>query len=425
MTLPFRILLVIVIIAFCLMLGIGWMGAPGYTQSELVSYLLLAGLLSLGLSATGLYWLRRGQGPIWLQMTVTYGLGVVIAICNIFLTTRLMLVASSDAPLLVLLLLFGGVVSLGLGIGLAHTIAQRINALERSARELAAGNLNTRVEPQGNDELAALAYEFNRMGQQLAESAAERERQEAARRDLIAAVSHDLRTPLASLRALNEALADGMVEDPATKQRYFATMRAQIGVISSLIDDLFELARIDAGALTLDRQSIAAADLLSDTLNGLRPQALAQGVDICADLVVSLPPIEVDVRQIERVLYNLTANAIRHTPAGGWVRLNAEHAPTNAGHIAGLKFSVQDNGEGIVPEDLPHVFDRFYRGEKSRSRATGVPASASPLPVASLRLTAAISGSTANLARALVSSLCSPCAPQHSDALRLSPCCNL
>jgi signal transduction histidine kinase len=368
---PFRILLILVAVALSLMLGIGWMGAPGYTQSELMSYLLMACLLSLGLSAVGLYWLRRGQGPIWLQMTLTYGLGVLIAVGNIFLTTRLMIVASSDVPLLMLLMIFGGVISLSLGIGLAHTIALRIGALERGARALAIGDLNARVEPQGNDELAALAHEFNRMGEQLAESAAERTRQEAARRDLIAAVSHDLRTPLASLRALNEALADGLVDDPATKQRYFATMRAQIGVISSLIDDLFELARIDAGALTLDRQPIAPADLLSDTLNALRPQAQAQGVEICADLVAALPPIKADARQIERVLYNLTANAIRHTPAGGRVQLHAEYAPASAEPRSGLLFSVYDTGEGIAPEDLPHVFDRFYRSEKSRSRATG------------------------------------------------------
>jgi signal transduction histidine kinase len=370
MTLPTKILLALVLVVFGLMLGIGWLGAPGYSQSELMSYLLMAGAFSLGLSGAGLYWLRRGQGPIWLQMTVTYGLGVVIAIGNIFFTTGLMLVSSSDVPLLILLMLFCGVISLGLGIGLAHTIAQRVNALERGARALAAGDLNARVEPQGNDELAALAYEFNRMGAQLAESAAERERQETARRDLIAAVSHDLRTPLASLRALNEALADGIVADPATKQRYFDTMRAQIGVISSLIDDLFELARIDAGALTLDRHPLAPADLISDTLNALRPQALEHGVDLRADMREPLPTVTADVRQMERVLYNLTANAIRHTPVGGWVRLSAERAST-AARTESLIFRVQDNGEGIAPEDLPHIFDRFYRGEKSRSRATG------------------------------------------------------
>ncbi|HWQ13303.1 MAG TPA: ATP-binding protein, partial [Roseiflexaceae bacterium] len=243
------------------------------------------------------------------------------------------------------------------------------------------------VPEQGGDEIAGLAREFNRMAAQLAAASAERERQEGARRDLIAAVSHDLRTPLASLRALVEALADGLVEDPATRARYFATMRAQIGLLSALIDDLFELAQLDAGALRLDLQRAVPGDLVSDTIEGLRPQAEARGVHLEGCVAPGGTSVLAAPQRVERVLANLVANAIRHTPPGGTVTLRASFecavlssevsANDNVPHTTGLKtqhfvlFEVSDTGEGIAPEDLPHVFERFYRGEKSRSRATG------------------------------------------------------
>jgi signal transduction histidine kinase len=214
-----------------------------------------------------------------------------------------------------------------------------------------------------------------------------------ARRELIAAISHDLRTPLASLRVMTEALADGLIEDPATTARYLATMRGQIGHLSSLIDDLFELAQIDAGALRLDLQRASLADLVSDAIEGMQPQAAAKGVRLEGSVAPGIGPALIAPQKIERVLYNLVTNAVRHTSAGGsvtisirpgdegttgrngeWANERPNLADTPTRPLApspGVVVEVADTGEGIAPEDLPYIFDHFYRGEKSRSRATG------------------------------------------------------
>ncbi len=361
-------LLLTTLICLALIGAIGFVGAPGHSAGEMLSYLMGAGLLSLGLGAAVSLWLRRGRGPLWLQMTLTNGLGVVIAIINIFFTVQLMIISSSDLPLLVLLLLFAAVISLSLGISLAQAIAGRVSALNQGAQALAEGDLESRVVVQGNDELAALAHEFNRMAAQLATAAAERERQETARRDLIAAVSHDLRTPLASLRGLTEAIADGLVDDPATLARYRTTMRGQIDHLSHLIDDLFEIARLDAHAAPLDRQRLNVSDLVSDTINALTPQATAKGVQLCGETQPGAGAALLDPQRIERVLYNLISNALRHTPAGGTITVSVGPGSPPEAQV---RFAVADSGEGIAAEDLPHIFERFYRGEKSRNRATG------------------------------------------------------
>ncbi len=389
MLVPFGLGL-LVALGLALLLAIGWLGAPGNDIADLMTYLLASSAISLGLGAAGLVWLRRGRGRLWIQVTLTYMLGVGIALLNIFLTAQLMFISKHDLPLLVLLLLFAAVMSLGLSYALSRALAQRVTALHQGARALAGGDLSARVEVAGADELAALAAQFNQMATQLAVAAEERERLEAVRRDLIAAISHDLRTPLASLRLMTEALADGLVDDPATTTRYLATMRGQIGHLSGLIDDLFELAQLDAGALRLELQRASLDDLISDALEGIRPQAAAKGVQVCGSVAPGVGPVLVAPQKIERVLYNLVTNAIRHTPSDGVVTISAmpegqrprtrgqrpdENIPSlDPRPLSPAPFvlvEVADTGEGIAPEDLPWIFDRFYRGEKSRSRATG------------------------------------------------------
>jgi len=345
-------------------------GRPDIISAELALYLGASVTTSLILIWSAYSWLRGGRGPLWLQLTLASAVGIAVTLINVLFTMQAMLISSSDLPKLVLLLLVAGVISLALGMGLAATIVRRVGALNDGARAVAEGNLAARVAMVGSDEIALLAAEFNQMAGQLAAAAAERGRQEAARRELVAAVSHDLRTPLASLRALTDALTDGLVDDPATVARYLATMRGQIDHLNALIDDLFELAQLDAGAVRLELAPVSPADLVSDALNGLRPQAEAHGVALSGSADAQARPALVAAQKIERVLYNLVANAIRHTPAGGSVTISvAPHAAASSPAL--LRFEVADTGEGIAPEDLPRVFERFYRGEKSRSRATG------------------------------------------------------
>jgi signal transduction histidine kinase len=156
-----------------------------------------------------------------------------------------------------------------------------------------------------------------------------------------------------------------MVEDPATVQRYVSTVRRDIGALSLLIDDLFEMAQIDAGGLTLDRQPNALTDLISDTLESFSEAAHARRIALAGRVAPGVDPVTFDARQLGRVLNNLFDNALRHTPEGG--KVYAEARPRGREVL----ITVRDTGSGIAPGDVPFVFEQFYRGEKARSRATG------------------------------------------------------
>ncbi len=230
---------------------------------------------------------------------------------------------------------------------------------------MAAGNLEARLPASGRDEMADLTRSFNDMVTQL--QAAERKQREVEilRRDLVAWAGHDLRTPLTSIRAMIEALADGLVSDEETRLRYLQTARRDIQALSRLIDDLFEMALADAGGLQLNREPGSLADLISDTLERFSAQARQQGITLQGRVEPGAEIADMDVQRIGRVLSNLVTNALRHTLAKGQITLAA------AGQGDAILVSVEDSGEGIHPEDLPFVFERFYRGEKSRSRASG------------------------------------------------------
>jgi two-component system sensor histidine kinase SaeS len=188
---------------------------------------------------------------------------------------------------------------------------------------------------------------------------------ENTRRDLIAWVSHDLQTPLASMQVITEALVDGVVTDPETVQRYLSTLQKNIHALSVLIDDLFQMTQLEAGGLALECSQASLTDLLSDTLESFHAQAAQQGVDLKVEVTPGVDNVYMDTRLIGRVLNNLISNAIRHTPPGGSVKVTTERMTGK------LKIIISDTGDGISVEDLPYVFDRFYRGEKSRSRLTG------------------------------------------------------
>jgi signal transduction histidine kinase len=189
---------------------------------------------------------------------------------------------------------------------------------------------------------------------------AERQRlAEAQRRDLMIAVSHDLRTPLAGLRAMAEAIDDGVVEDAATLRRYVAEMRRAVDALVVLVDDLFELVQIDAGAIAAETERARIADVVSSALAACDPQALGKGLAVETRLngagEASCSP------RVTRVVQNLLQNAIRHTPPDGTVRIEARMLGD------GVELAVEDTGEGIPPEALDLVFDPFWRGDSARS----------------------------------------------------------
>jgi signal transduction histidine kinase len=185
------------------------------------------------------------------------------------------------------------------------------------------------------------------------------------RADLIAWVGHDLQTPLASVRAILEALEDGMVEDPQTIKRYLNTAQRDVRSLSALIDDLFQMAQLNTGGIPLDIAPSSLADLISDTLESFSELASRQNIKLEGSVDAEVDPVQMDTQRIGRVLNNLVGNALRHTPSQGEVKVIARRTGT------GVEVTVSDSGEGIRGEDLTHVFESFYRGEKSRSRSTG------------------------------------------------------
>jgi signal transduction histidine kinase len=267
--------------------------------------------------------------------------------------------------LFAVLLVYAATLSLALSYLLAGSITRALTRIRAGAARIADGDLETRVVVDTHDELADLAADLNALAVRLDAAARQERRMEQSRRDLIAAVSHDLRTPLAAIRATIEAITDGVVTDEATITRYLCTMHDSTRELSRLIDDLFDLSRLDAGALVLELEPAALADLVSDTLERMRPQAAARDVVLTGFAAADLPLVPLDARFVGRVLANLVDNAVRHTPAGGRV----EVAVYREGPA--VRVEVRDTGEGIAPADLPHVFERFYRGEKSRSREHG------------------------------------------------------
>lgn len=341
------------------------MEAPASDLKDLIQFLLTSSLPSL-LAGYLVFTLgRRWLHSIRYKTLLAYSLGVIIAILNIYVTSTLMFVSEHDFLLLGLLLIFAGILSASFGYLLAASMARSLQLLCLGARQVAGGDFSARIHLAERDELSEVADAFNFMNNELERSFARQRELEQARRDLIAAVSHDLRTPLTSIQAMVEALADDVVTDPATVQRYYGAIRSQIGNLAGLINDLFELAQLETGQVELMLEPVNLNDLLSDVLETMQAQAGTKGVSLKGIFSEDLPIIKGELAKIQRVMYNLVQNAIRHTPAGGSISLATRLAPE------GVNVEVADTGEGITPEDLPYIFEQFFRGEKSRSRETG------------------------------------------------------
>jgi signal transduction histidine kinase len=319
---------------------------------------------TVGYVAYRLGWLTLSPTLRW-TLLAGYALSSILTFSIVWFSANRMFVTKHDLYLSVVLLVFSGSMAMVLGYFLSNTVTSRIHALKDVAGHLAQGDLQARAQVSGRDEVSDLAESFNRMAAQL-QAADQKQREiEHLRADLIAWVGHDLQTPLASIRAILEALADGMVEDPESVQRYLLTAQRDVRSLSALIDDLFQMAQLDAGGLPLEREDSSITDLISDTLESFSELAARQGVTLSGHADPSIDPVFMDTMRIGRVLNNLITNALRHTPPGGEITVRAERSEH------GVKVTVSDTGEGIQPDDLPQVFESFYRGEKSRSRSTG------------------------------------------------------
>lgn len=273
-----------------------------------------------------------------------------------------MFLSGHDLSLLLTMLLFAALLVVGVSIYGAALMGRRIERVRAGTARLASGELDAEVSVEGHDEIAGLAEDFNRMSLALQEAKSREKEMEEARRDLIAAVAHDLRTPLASTRALIEAVTDGVASDPELQARYLSSAQGEISHLSQLVEDLFELARIDAGVLQLNLERASLYDLISDTLSSFQGQAQEQGVRLVGEVSNNVDPVLMNPPKLQRVFHNLISNALHHTPTDGTIALRAE--PN--GKV--VRVEVADTGRGISSEDLPRIFERSFRGEQSRTR---------------------------------------------------------
>jgi signal transduction histidine kinase len=323
---------------------------------------LISGIVAYGTYRMG--WLNRSPTIFW-TLIGGYVLASVLTFINVWVTARLMFASDHDLLLATVLLLFAGGIAIALGFFLSIALTDKIRAIDRAAKIVAQGNFDVRIPVEGGDEMAGLAISFNRMAEQLQENSTKQKELDFLRRDLIAWIGHDLQTPLASIRAIIEALADEMVDDPETIQRYLITAKKDVRSLSLLIDDLFQMAQLDAGGLKIHKEMNSISDLVSDTIESFSELAQKQGVQLEGKVAPGFEHFYLDAPRISRVFNNLVTNALRHTPSGGVIEIQVIPQASYA------VIEISNSGEMIPPEDIPFLFERFYRGEKSRSRATG------------------------------------------------------
>src|SRR3990172_85574 len=356
----------LLILLASLALFYGLMQPPLGDLSLMTTFLLVAACISAaaGFLANRLRWIDRSPS-LRLSLLAVNVLAIGLAFASVWATARLMFASEHDLLLATVLLLFAAGMAAVLGAFLSSGFIDRIRQLETAAHRIGAGELTARADLPGNDELASLGGAFNRMAAQLDAAAPRQAELQRMRRDLVAWAGHDLQTPLTSIRAILEAVADGVIEDPATREKYLQTAQRNIRDLSRLIDDLFEVAQLQAGSFRLNLEGSSLNDLISDTVESFSPQIAGHRIQLEGSVAPGVDPVILDPARIGRVLSNLLANALRHTPDRGRITIEASGGP------AEVRISVSDNGEGIAPEDLPHVFESFYRGEKSRGRAKG------------------------------------------------------
>jgi len=256
-------------------------------------------------------------------------------------------------------LLWGGLIAVAVALLLAFFLSRRIlspvKALTIAARQLGQGDLTQRVQSKDRGEVGELAQAFNAMADNL-------QRDEQLQQNMIADVTHELRTPLSNLKGYLEAVRDGVIEPDADTVR---SLNEEASLLSRLVDDLQELSLAESGELKLDCRTRDIAELINQTVTAMQNQATTKGISLSADLPDKLPVVNIDSHRISEVLRNLLENAIVHTAGGGNVTVTARQKGK------WVEVSVTDNGKGIPAADLPNIFERFYRVDKSRTRTTG------------------------------------------------------
>ncbi len=316
----------------------------------MIAMLGSAALVALVTLAAGLVfaYLLRLLPTVRLQLAGLAFLAVLLPLGAVLLSGWVMFHMGEDVKILAVTAA-SALTAVVAALVLARSIVGSIDRVRGASVELARGDLEVRVPEHGPAEVAELAASFNEMGDNL-------RRLFDSRRELVAWASHDLRTPLASMQAMLEAVED----DLAAPEEYVPVLREQVRVLSVLVDDLFELARIDAGALTIEMLRLPMAPIVSSSLKSIEAEARSRHVRLDADVDEEITA-RFEPDKVERVLMNLLTNALRHTPSDGAVAVLVE--PTQDE----VRVAVEDTGAGIDVEARERMFERFWRGDQSRS----------------------------------------------------------
>ncbi|HSC03155.1 MAG TPA: HAMP domain-containing sensor histidine kinase [Solirubrobacteraceae bacterium] len=309
-------------------------------------------------------WIRAHAGSLGRQFALVVAIVVAPVLVALVVGDALMVVSDRGVAIVAAIVIGAGLIAIVAARMVAGGIMRDVLVIRDGLVAVGRGRREVKIETAAHDELAELAAAANAMIYQLRDEEAGRDQAEAARRRLIAAVSHDLRTPITSLRLLADAIGDDIVEDPETRRNYLRRMGTHIDALSVLIDDLFELSRLEAGDINWTREQVPLQELVGETVEAMRVQAEAKGVAVLAEVPETLRPAQANPEKLQRVLFNLIQNAIRHTPADGSVVVRAESVAT------GIEFEVADTGDGIAPEERERVFTAFYRGGADSARTS-------------------------------------------------------
>ena len=349
------------------LVGIGAIGALlvaaalGMKATDLAH---LAGLLAPAIVVTVAAvllasWLLR-RTSLRQRYVAIAAVGTLVALGNIIALTQAMFVSAHAARVIVVVLVYASAAGLAAAFVAARASASAVDRITGTADRIGHGDLSARVgDLDEGPELDRLATTLDLMAERLQSLRDQEQRVERTRRDLITAVSHDLRTPLANLRAMAEAIDDGVIEDTPTLRGYARQMGRAVERLSSLVDDLFELVQVDAVAIGAESDRVSLEAVVGSAVATVEADAEQKGVRLGADIRgaedVPCSP------HLGRVLQNLLVNAVRHTPSTGAVDIEARRSNGE------LHLAVRDTGEGIPREDLPFVFDPFYRVDTSRA----------------------------------------------------------
>ena len=330
-------------------------GAVYGAEPALVTAALVTVLSAAGVAAA--HWVAGRQSllPLQARFDVTVGAAVGVVLITVLAAAKLMFVSNHDALMLSAIVLGAALIALRTARVASAGVVREVGEIRDALTAVGDGARDREVRATTAVELTELARAATQMIDQLAEEERRRDAADAARRSLVASISHDLRTPLAALRLMLAAIEDGVVDD-STRDRYLATMHTHVRALGSMVDDLFELSRLQAGELDWSIRQVELPALVDETVAAMRIEAEAKGVAVAADLKPLPRPARADPERLQRVLFNLIQNAIRHTPADGSVTVRVEPAGD------WVEVEVADTGAGLPDADRERLFEPFVRG---------------------------------------------------------------